>query len=112
VIGTAAPVCAVSSALAMVVENGAAQRVPDLDEEISCPVLRLAPSERLAMTCGGIRDGWAMQGSSGPAETDWRSGPESNRHPRICSPMHHHSATGPPVQLRPPKPEGPRHFAA
>ena len=26
----------------------------------------------------------------------WRSGPESNRHPRICSPMHHHSATGPP----------------
>jgi hypothetical protein len=28
----------------------------------------------------------------------WRSGPESNRHPRICSPMHHHSATGPPMQ--------------
>jgi hypothetical protein len=27
---------------------------------------------------------------------DWRSGPESNRHTRICSPLHHHSATGPP----------------
>src|ERR1700709_1733119 len=26
---------------------------------------------------------------------NWRSGPESNRHTRICSPMHHHSATGP-----------------
>ncbi len=25
----------------------------------------------------------------------WRSGPESNRHTRICSPLHHHSATGP-----------------
>jgi hypothetical protein len=28
----------------------------------------------------------------------WRSGPESNRHTRICSPLHHHSATGPLVQ--------------
>jgi hypothetical protein len=26
---------------------------------------------------------------------NWRSGPESNRHTRICSPLHHHSATGP-----------------
>src|SRR5271170_5664657 len=26
---------------------------------------------------------------------DWRSGAESNRHTRICSPLHHHSATGP-----------------
>ncbi len=25
----------------------------------------------------------------------WRSGAESNRHTRICSPLHHHSATGP-----------------
>ena len=32
--------------------------------------------------------------------SDWRSGPESNRHTRICSPMHHHSATGPPVAVR------------
>jgi hypothetical protein len=29
---------------------------------------------------------------------NWRSGPESNRHPRICSPLHHHSATGPPAR--------------
>ncbi len=27
---------------------------------------------------------------------EWRSGPELNRHSRICSPLHHHSATGPP----------------
>lgn len=26
---------------------------------------------------------------------EWRSGAESNRHTRICSPLHHHSATGP-----------------
>lgn len=25
----------------------------------------------------------------------WRPGPESNRHTRICSPLHHHSATRP-----------------
>jgi hypothetical protein len=25
----------------------------------------------------------------------WRSGRESNPHSRICSPLHHHSATGP-----------------
>ena len=29
----------------------------------------------------------------------WRSGPESNRHTRICSPLHHHSATGPEKRL-------------
>ena len=34
----------------------------------------------------------------GDPANGWRSGPESNRHPRICSPMHHHSATGPPVR--------------
>lgn len=26
---------------------------------------------------------------------NWRSGPELNRRTRICSPLHHHSATGP-----------------
>jgi hypothetical protein len=33
----------------------------------------------------------------------WRSGPELNRHTRICSPLHHHSATGPnqPCRLSP-----------
>ncbi len=25
----------------------------------------------------------------------WRPGPESNRRPRICSPLHNHSATRP-----------------
>ena len=25
----------------------------------------------------------------------WRHGPESNRHSRICSPLHRHSATAP-----------------
>ena len=29
------------------------------------------------------------------AQSAWRSGPESNRHSWICSPEHHHSATGP-----------------
>ena len=28
----------------------------------------------------------------------WRPGPESNRRTRICSPLHNHSATGPPVR--------------
>src|SRR5690242_21499707 len=28
-------------------------------------------------------------------EFPWRPGPESNRHTRICSPLHHHSATRP-----------------
>lgn len=34
-----------------------------------------------------------------PAESldFWRSGRESNPHSRICSPLHHHSATGPSV---------------
>lgn len=29
------------------------------------------------------------------AAAGWRPGPESNRRERICSPLHHHSATGP-----------------
>ena len=33
--------------------------------------------------------------SSVDKDLGWRSGPESNRHSRICSPLHHHSATGP-----------------
>ena len=36
----------------------------------------------------------------------WRSGPESNRHTRICSPLHHHSATGPQVAGQAGKTEG------
>jgi hypothetical protein len=36
----------------------------------------------------------------------WRSGPESNRHTRICSPLHHHSATGPRVAGQAGKTEG------
>ena len=41
---------------------------------------------------------WARRRRPGSRHPlNWRSGPESNRHPRICSPMHHHSATGPPV---------------
>ena len=28
-------------------------------------------------------------------KADWRHGPESNRHSRICSPLHRHSATAP-----------------
>ena len=34
----------------------------------------------------------------------WRSGRESNPHSRICSPLHHHSATGPEEGLRTGKP--------
>src|ERR1700754_1738740 len=30
----------------------------------------------------------------------WRPGPESNRHTRICSPLHHHSATRPHEERR------------
>ena len=35
----------------------------------------------------------ARKGAHEP--TDWRRGPESNRHSRICSPLHRHSATTP-----------------
>ena len=42
----------------------------------------------------------------------FRSGPESNRHTRICSPLHHHSATGPEAGLRTEQPREPAGFAA
>ena len=52
-----------------------------------------------------MRPGIRTPHSDTPARSgNWRSGPESNRHPRICSPMHHHSATGPPCRFSPGKP--------
>ena len=35
--------------------------------------------------------------TQGPPCIAWRRGPESNRHTRICSPLHSHSATTPPL---------------